>query len=67
MSSSDRITALLASQRAAAIQAEQAAAAAAARTAAPRGRTADEERRANPQPHKVDKSVLRVKPSRGRR
>jgi hypothetical protein len=29
--------------------------------------TADEERRANPRPHKVDKSVLRVKEGRGRR
>lgn len=30
-------------------------------------RIADEERRANPRPHKVDKSVLRVKEGRGRR
>ena len=57
MSSSDRITAQLAAQKAAA----QAAAARAARQAA------EDERRANPRPHKVDKSVLRVKEGRGRR
>jgi hypothetical protein len=53
MSSSDRVTAQLAAQKAAKDAAAKFA--------------ADNARRANPQPHKVDKSVLRVKEGRGRR